>query len=104
MSPRIPRTSTVGSFSAFDQPLSANLSGILTTLTDNGDGTFTTVSGITTTGLAFPAGATLRAVAIESYLSINGMNISGDTAFDITVAQVPEPASPLLLATVVRPR
>ncbi len=30
---------------------------------------------------------------------VNGMNISGDTAFDIAVAQVPEPASPLLLAT-----
>ena len=27
--------------------------------------------------LAFPAGATLRAIAIESYLAINGMNISG---------------------------
>ncbi len=30
---------------------------------------------------------------------INGMNITGDTAFDINIAQVPEPASPLLLAT-----
>jgi OmcA/MtrC family decaheme c-type cytochrome len=64
-------------FLAYDQPTSANLSGILTTLTDNGDGTFTTLPGITVAGLAFPANATLRAIAIESYLAINGMNISG---------------------------
>ena len=52
-------------------------------MTDNGDGTFTTVAGITVAGLAFPAGATLRAVAIESYLTIgtapNTMNISAPT-------------------------
>ncbi len=77
-------------FAAYDQPLSANLStaGLLASLTDNGDGTFTTVAGITPTGtLAFPAGAPLRAIAIESYLTFGdnpitttvneGMNISG---------------------------
>jgi OmcA/MtrC family decaheme c-type cytochrome len=63
-------------FAAYDQTTNAGLSGILTTLTDNGDGTFTTLPGITVTGLAYPAGATLRAIAIESYLAINGMNIS----------------------------
>jgi len=66
-------------FAAYDQPTSANLSttGLLASLTDNGDGTFTTVAGITPAGtLAFPAGATLRAIAMESYLAINGMNIS----------------------------
>lgn len=70
-------TSLGAGFSAYDQPTNAAVAGILATLTDNGDGTFTTVPGITATGLAFPAGATLRAIAIESYLSINGMNISG---------------------------
>ena len=30
---------------------------------------------------------------------VDGLKISGDTAFDISIAQVPEPASPLLLAT-----
>jgi OmcA/MtrC family decaheme c-type cytochrome len=66
-------------FLAYDQPTNAALSGILTTLTDNGDGTYTTLPGITVAGLAFPANATLRAIAIESYLAINGMNISAPT-------------------------
>ncbi|HLO93759.1 MAG TPA: PEP-CTERM sorting domain-containing protein [Burkholderiaceae bacterium] len=30
---------------------------------------------------------------------VNGSNISGNTSFDITIAQVPEPATPFLLAT-----
>jgi OmcA/MtrC family decaheme c-type cytochrome len=66
-------------FAAYDQTTNASISSIAASLIDNGDGTFSTIPGITATGLAFPAGATLRAVAIESYLVINGMNISAPT-------------------------
>ena len=71
---------------AYDQPLSVNLStaGLIASLTGpDADGYFTTVPGINPASpLAFPtltppATLTLKAVAIESYLSINGMNISG---------------------------
>jgi hypothetical protein len=63
---------------AFDQPPGANLSAILGSLVGpDADGYFTTAPGITATPLAFPANATLKGVAIESYLTINSMNISG---------------------------
>jgi OmcA/MtrC family decaheme c-type cytochrome len=68
-------------FRAFDQPTTVNLStaGVIASLTGpDAEGYFTTVPGINGAApLAFPANATLRGVAIESYLTINGMNISG---------------------------
>jgi OmcA/MtrC family decaheme c-type cytochrome len=71
-------------FRAFDQPPGANLStaGLIASLVGpDADGYFTTVPGINPAApLAFPENTTLRAVAIESYLSINGMNISGNAA------------------------
>ncbi len=43
------------------------------------NGYFTTVAGIhPTTPLAFPAGSVLQSVAIESYLTVNGVNLGGD--------------------------
>jgi OmcA/MtrC family decaheme c-type cytochrome len=70
---------------AYDQPTSVNLStaGLIASLTGpDADGYFTTAPGINPAApLAFPAGdLTLRAVAMESYLTINAMNISGDAA------------------------
>jgi len=69
---------------AYDQPTTVNLStaGVITSLTGpDADGYFTTVAGINPAApLAFPADTTLRAVAIESYLTINAMNISGKSA------------------------
>jgi OmcA/MtrC family decaheme c-type cytochrome len=69
---------------AYDQPTSVNLStaGVIASLTGpDADGYFTTVAGINPAApLAFPADTTLRAVAIESYLAINNMNISGKSA------------------------
>ncbi len=71
-------------FGAFDQPTTYNLNSVaaLNSLVGpDADGYFTTAAGINPTApLAFPANATLRAVAIESYLTINTMNISGDAA------------------------
>lgn len=68
-------------FRAYDQPVGPNLSAIVASLTGpDAEGYFTTVPGIVPapgTPLAFPANATLRAVAIESYLSINGANLGG---------------------------
>jgi OmcA/MtrC family decaheme c-type cytochrome len=77
-------TVTTG-LAAFDQPTTVNFTtaGLIASLTGpDADGYFTTVPGINpTTPLAFPAGdLTLRAVAMESYLTINAMNISGDAA------------------------
>ncbi|MDP1646601.1 MAG: OmcA/MtrC family decaheme c-type cytochrome [Rubrivivax sp.] len=69
---------------AYDQPAGSNLSttGLIASLTGpDAEGYFTTVAGINPAApLAFPANAVLKAVAIESYLSINGMNISGRAA------------------------
>ena len=69
---------------AYDQPLTANLStaGLIASLAGpDAEGYFTTAAGINPAApLAFPANATLKAVAIESYLAINGMNISGRAA------------------------
>jgi OmcA/MtrC family decaheme c-type cytochrome len=69
---------------AYDQPTTVNLStaGVIASLTGpDADGYFTTVPGINPAApLAFPANTTLRAVAIESYLTINNMNISGRSA------------------------
>lgn len=70
---------------AYDQPLSVNLStsGLIASLTGpDADGYFTTVPGINPANpLAFPnVDLTLAAVALESYLSVNGLNISGDAA------------------------
>jgi OmcA/MtrC family decaheme c-type cytochrome len=69
---------------AYDQPTTVNLStaGVIASLTGpDADGYFTTVAGINPAApLAFPADTTLRAVAIESYLTINNMNISGKSA------------------------
>jgi OmcA/MtrC family decaheme c-type cytochrome len=69
---------------AYDQPTTVNLStaGVIASLTgQDADGYFTTVAGINPAApLAFPADTTLRAVAIESYLTINSMNISGKAA------------------------
>ncbi len=69
---------------AYDQPPGFNLStaGLIASLTGpDADGYFTTVPGINPASpLAFPADTTLKAVAIESYLTINGMNISGKSA------------------------
>lgn len=66
---------------AYDQPTTVNFStaGVIASLTGpDADGYFTTVAGINPAApLAFPANTTLRAVAIESYLTINAMNISG---------------------------
>jgi OmcA/MtrC family decaheme c-type cytochrome len=65
---------------AFDQPPGFNVSAIVASLTyDAATGTHTTVAGLSpTTPLAFPVSTKLRAVAIESYLTINNMNISGN--------------------------
>lgn len=69
---------------AYDQPLTVNLSaaGVIDSLTGpDAEGYFTTVAGINPASpLAFPADARLKGVAIESYLTINGMNISGTAA------------------------
>lgn len=69
---------------AYDQPVGPNLStaGLIASLTGpDAEGYFTTVAGINPAApLAFPANTTLKAVALESYLSINGMNISGRAA------------------------
>lgn len=69
---------------AYDQPPGVNLStaGVIASLTGpDAQGYFTTVPGINPAApLAFPANTTLRAAAIESYLSVNGMNISGKSA------------------------
>jgi len=71
---------------AFDQPPNVNFStaGVIASLTGpDGSGYFTTVPGINPAApLAFPnyANLTLKAVAIESYLTINAMNISGKAA------------------------
>jgi OmcA/MtrC family decaheme c-type cytochrome len=69
---------------AYDQPPGFNLStaGLIASLTGpDTEGYFTTAPGINPASpLAFPADATLKAVAIESYLAINGMNISGKSA------------------------
>jgi OmcA/MtrC family decaheme c-type cytochrome len=69
---------------AYDQPMGPNLStaGLIPSLAGpDAEGYFTTVAGINPAApLAFPANATLKAVALESYLSINGMNISGRAA------------------------
>ncbi len=66
---------------AYDQPTTVNFStaGVIASLNGpDADGWFTTVAGINPAApLAFPADTTLRAVAIESYLTINSMNISG---------------------------
>lgn len=66
---------------AYDQPTTVNFStaGVIASLSGpDADGFFTTVAGINPAApLAFPADTTLRAVAIESYLTINSMNISG---------------------------
>jgi OmcA/MtrC family decaheme c-type cytochrome len=65
-------------YAAYDQPTSFNLNNVaaLNSLVGpDADGYFTV-----TPALAFPENTTLRAVAMESYLSINGMNISGDAA------------------------
>jgi OmcA/MtrC family decaheme c-type cytochrome len=71
-------------FGAFDQPTTYNLTSVaaLNSLVGpDAEGYFTTAPGINPTApLAFPANTTLRAVAMESYLTINGMNISGDAA------------------------
>lgn len=70
---------------AYDQPTTVNLStaGVIASLVGpDADGYFTTVPGINPAApLAFPAGdLTLRAVAMESFLTINAMNISGNAA------------------------
>lgn len=71
-------------FSAYDQPTTVNFStaGVIASLTGpDAEGYFTTVAGINpATPLAFPATTTLRGVAMESYLTINSMNISGNAA------------------------
>ncbi len=72
---------------AYDQPPGVNLStaGLIASLSGpDAQGYFTTVPGINPASpLAFPTNKgelTLRAVAMESYLSINSMNISGKAA------------------------
>jgi OmcA/MtrC family decaheme c-type cytochrome len=68
---------------AVDQPVGVNLStaGVIDSLTGpDAEGYFTTVPGINPAApLAFPnyPNLTLRGVGIESYLSVNNMNISG---------------------------
>jgi OmcA/MtrC family decaheme c-type cytochrome len=56
--------------------------GVIASFTGpDADGYFTTAAGINPAApLAFPAGTTLRAVAMESYLTISNMNISGRSA------------------------
>lgn len=69
---------------AFDQPRTQALNAaVIGSLTGpDADGYFTTVPGISPTApIAFPENTTLRGVGIESYLTINGMNISGNAAF-----------------------
>jgi OmcA/MtrC family decaheme c-type cytochrome len=69
---------------AYDQPSNVNLStaGVIAAMTGpDDDGYFTTAAGINPAApFAFPANTALRAVAIESYLTINNMNISGKSA------------------------
>ncbi len=69
-------------FSKVDQPFTVGLGGIVASLTGpDADGYFTTVAGINpTTPVAYPAGASLRSVAIESYFNVNGILIAGDAA------------------------
>jgi OmcA/MtrC family decaheme c-type cytochrome len=73
-------------FAAFDQTPGVNLStaGVITSLVGpDAEGYFTTVEGINPAApLAFPnyANLTLKGVALESYLTINSMNISGIAA------------------------
>jgi hypothetical protein len=68
---------------AVDQPIGVSLStaGVIASLTGpDAEGYFTTVPGIDPAApLAFPSypNLTLRGVGIESYLSVNNMNISG---------------------------
>ena len=83
-------TSLGTNFRAFDQPVGPTLASIVTTLTGpDADGYFTTVAGLSSSApVAFPASTTLRAVAIESYLTfsttVNGvttsMNVAGNAA------------------------
>jgi OmcA/MtrC family decaheme c-type cytochrome len=71
---------------AFDQPIGVNLStaGVIAAMTGpDAEGYFTTAAGINPAApLAFPdyPTLTLKGVAIESYLTINSMNISGIAA------------------------
>ncbi len=72
-------------FSKVDQPFTVGLSGIVASLgAPDADGYYTTVAGISPTSpVAFPAGASLRAVAIESYFTFNAgtmssVNVAGD--------------------------
>lgn len=71
-------------FAAYDQPTTYSLTSVaaLNSLVGpDAEGYFTTAPGINPTApLAFPENTTLRAVAMESYLTINGMNISGNAA------------------------
>lgn len=59
---------------AYDQPLNTTLSSLWDTLPDPDANGFYTV----TLTPAYPAGATLKMVAMESYLAVNGRNISAD--------------------------
>ena len=73
-----------GSFSAFDQTMNAtSRTRLLASLTDNGDGTFTTVAGITPAGPwpSRPAPRCARSPSRATYLrhAVNGMNISAPT-------------------------
>jgi OmcA/MtrC family decaheme c-type cytochrome len=59
---------------AFDQPVSYTVNTIRSTLSAMDASGYHTV----TLPTAYPANSTLRMVAIESYLTINGLNISAD--------------------------
>jgi OmcA/MtrC family decaheme c-type cytochrome len=69
---------------AYDQPPAVNFStaGVIASFAGpDAQGYFTTAAGINPAApLAYPATTKLRAVAIESYLTINNMNISGNAA------------------------
>ena len=75
-------------FSKVDQPLTVGLGAIVASLgAPDAEGYYTTLAGISPTApVAFPAGASLRSVAIESFFTFNAgtassVNAAGDAAF-----------------------
>jgi len=75
-------------FSKVDQPFTVSLASIVASLgAPDAEGYYTTLAGISpTTPRAFPAGTSLRSVAIESYFTfntgtVNSVNAAGDAAF-----------------------
>lgn len=62
-------------FSKVDQPLTVGMSGLIAGATGPDANNWFTA---TLTTAPFPAGSVMRAVAIESYMNVNGTNLGGD--------------------------